>query len=101
MAKARELAGHNPGNPVEASDAPGSSTIAQGGLTEGGVQDPPIAPEEKVQGLVSSLEVILVDQDATQAKAGGSGVRDADDVEGPVKTVDPRQEERAKEQEDV
>ena len=101
LAKASELAAPNPGNPVEASDVPGPSSIAQGGLTEGGVQDPPIAPEEKVQGPVSSPEVILVDQDATQVGVKGSEAKDAGDVEGPAETVDPRQEERAKEQEDV
>ena len=43
---------------------------------------------------MSSPEVILVDQDATQAEAGGSGVRDAGGVEGPAETVDPGQEDR-------
>src|SRR5579862_2501477 len=66
LAKASELTAPNPGNPVEASYAPGPSSIAQCRLTEEGVQDPPIAPEEKVQGSVSSPKVILVDQDATQ-----------------------------------
>ena len=34
LAKASELVAPNPSNPVEASDAPGPSSIAQGGLTE-------------------------------------------------------------------
>ena len=54
-----------------------------------------------MQGPVSSPEVILVDQNATQAEAGGSVVRDAGVAEGPVETVDHGQEERAQEHEDV
>ena len=99
-AKASELIAPNLDNPFGAPDVsniPGLSCTVQGVATEEGVQDPPIAQGEEMQGLVPSPEVIVVDEEATQVGAGVSEAKDADGMEGPVETENPKQDEMAKE----
>ena len=50
-----------------------------------------------MQDPVTSHEVILVDEDSTQAGAGASEAKDAGGVEGSAGIEDSRQEEMAKE----
>src|SRR5579862_8041504 len=72
LAKANELVAADAGDPAEASqdpDIPGPSGITQDAADEEGAQDPPVAQGEKMQDVVPSPMVIVVDEESTQVGA--------------------------------
>ena len=68
LTKANELVAADAGAPAEASqdpDIPGPSGITRDAANEEGAQDPPVAQGEKMQDVVPSPVVIVVDEEFT------------------------------------
>ena len=104
LAKAKELVAADPGGPAEASqdpDIPGPSGITQDAADEEGAQDPPVAQREKMQDVVPSPMVIVVDEESTQVGARITEVQATGGVEDPAETEDPKRDEGMKEQKDA